>query len=266
MVDVHDRQIEAPPVLRHWKMDAVVVNVLPLKRQRLPLPKSGEKDQPVEHRMNWIVELVHGSGPGGEIIDHLPARRFAVPFDCDGRAFGQIERPSGMVPDRAKLSQGVFGPGGYPGHFTMTLNDHRLGDLGQRQSKPILSGVCQTGGAARACAPRSVASGGPDRLPRQPRRSARRIAPTCRRHAPCRAPAPFRTAEPRPPRLSDSVRSGRASSGPRHPSGNTRSLSACRQRGRARAPRCPSASRFRRSDGPSFFAKVSFSFGIVGFL
>jgi hypothetical protein len=67
MMNVHDRQIEAPAVLGHREMDAVVVDVLPLKRQCLALAKAGEKYQPIERRMNRV-------GGVAKVVE-IPVRR-----------------------------------------------------------------------------------------------------------------------------------------------------------------------------------------------
>ncbi len=58
MVQLQDRKIEAPTVLRHRQVNPVFVYLLPLQGEHLGFAKAGKQQHLIEHPMDWVLQTV----------------------------------------------------------------------------------------------------------------------------------------------------------------------------------------------------------------
>jgi hypothetical protein len=98
-MDIDDRKIEGPSVLRHRQMDSVRMHIPPAQRKGFRLAKTGEKEKPVTGGMDRVLEPVDRAAPCSQIPDDPPVRLFRIPFDCNGRGLLQVVGAPRMVPD-----------------------------------------------------------------------------------------------------------------------------------------------------------------------
>jgi len=68
MVDLQDRQVEAPTVLRHGQVDPVLMNILPLQCQSLRLPEAREKKKFIEDGVDGGNALIVCRQPTKSVI------------------------------------------------------------------------------------------------------------------------------------------------------------------------------------------------------
>lgn len=137
-MQLQDRKVKTAAVLRQGQMDAILVHVLPLQRQRFRPTQPGEEEQFKKYLVDGIVEIIHIAVPCFQIFDDRPVGFLFIPLDRHCRRFRQIVGSAGMVPDGAKYLQRVIGRRRCCGHQSMPLHHHRLGDFVERQAQPVL--------------------------------------------------------------------------------------------------------------------------------
>ena len=77
--------------------------------------------------MNWIVEFVDRSGPGEEILDHLPLGPSPYHSIATVGHSGKSKVRRAWFQTERNCSKVWLAPDWYRGHFSVTLNDYRLG-------------------------------------------------------------------------------------------------------------------------------------------
>jgi len=63
MVQLQDRQIKTPTVLRHRKVNTIFLDLLPLKSKRLGFSEASKQEKFKEHAMDWVVQIIDCSPP-----------------------------------------------------------------------------------------------------------------------------------------------------------------------------------------------------------